>query len=82
MSSKLMRIPKQYPFVFGTIFAGAKNGLADVIVQTQVEGKSIERVERKRTALFTAFGAVFCGVWQVGRYHSPRSSRERERARS
>lgn len=56
----LSRIPVQYPFVFGTAFAGLKNGLADVIVQTQIEGKSTDQVDIRRTALFSAVGPCCC----------------------
>eukprot|EP00939_MAST-03C_sp_MAST-3C-sp1_P004747 g4747.t1 len=62
--SFLVSVPKKHAFTFGVLIAGVKNGIADVIVQTVVDGRSLENIDRRRVALFSAFGTLFCGVWQ------------------
>ena len=58
----LVRIPITYPFAFGVGFSGIKNGLADLLIQTQVE--QCDNVDWRRVGVFSTFGLLFCGVWQ------------------
>ena len=61
---RIKSFPVTRPFIFGTVFAGLKNGLADVIVQCTIEDKTLNEIDTRRTVLFSAFGFVFCGIWQ------------------
>jgi len=58
----LSRIPVQYPFAFGAGFSCVKNGAADVLIQTQVE--KCDKIDWRRTSIFSTFGLLFCGCWQ------------------
>jgi hypothetical protein len=58
------RMPMRYPFFFGVGLSTVKNGGADVLVQSQVEGVPLGAIDWRRTSVFAAFGCVFCGAWQ------------------
>ena len=60
----LRTFPKAQPFLFGAGFSCFKNGLADVVVQTQVEGAGLDDVDWRRVSIFSTFGLVFAGFWQ------------------
>ena len=51
-----MSFAKRHPFVFQVIFATVKTSIADLIVQTTVEGKDFKDVDWRRNAVFVAFG--------------------------
>ncbi len=58
-SSKLLQIPIKYPFLFGTITTGFKNGVVDGMVQVYVE--DAEKIDWRRNMVFVTFGAGFSG---------------------
>lgn len=64
MLAWLRQVPKKHPFLFGVGFSAFKGGTVDFLIQTQAEGKSLAEWDRRRTGLFTAFNACFCGAWQ------------------
>lgn len=57
-------VPRKYPIAFGAVFSGLKTAFADVLVQTQVEGKDWETIDRKRVGVFGAFGLIYQGWFQ------------------
>ena len=58
----LGRVPIAYPFAFGFVFSGTKNGAADALVQRTVE--DADAIDWRRVGIFSTFGALFCGIWQ------------------
>jgi hypothetical protein len=69
--SSLLAIPKKHPNAFQIAIACVKTGAADLLVQTQVEGRTLSydkggngTVDTKRSWLFCAFGGLFLGVFQ------------------
>ena len=53
-----------HPWAFGCGGATVKTAVCDVMVQMQLEGKSLEEVDARRVAIFTTFGFGFLGCWQ------------------
>ena len=62
MASRLLALPKKFPFAFGVTTATVKTGTVDFLVQKYVE--KVEHVDWTRVSVFTAFGFCFTGVWQ------------------
>ena len=61
---QLLIVPRKYPIAFGAVFSGLKTAFADVLVQTQVEGKDWETLDRRRVGVFGAFGLIYQGWFQ------------------
>ena len=51
-----------------TVTAG-KAYLADLLIQTQVEGRRLSDVDLRRSALFFSFGGIYQGGWQFFMYN-------------
>ena len=64
MFQSFKSLPMKRPFIFGTVFSSLKTGFADVIVQCTIEDKKLNEIDTRRTLVFSAFGFVFCGMWQ------------------
>eukprot|EP00511_Aplanochytrium_stocchinoi_P007611 CAMPEP_0204850590 /NCGR_PEP_ID=MMETSP1347-20130617/8439_1 /ASSEMBLY_ACC=CAM_ASM_000690 /TAXON_ID=215587 /ORGANISM="Aplanochytrium stocchinoi, Strain GSBS06" /LENGTH=231 /DNA_ID=CAMNT_0051993673 /DNA_START=303 /DNA_END=998 /DNA_ORIENTATION=- len=65
----LARIPARHPFAFGVGFTVVKTAAADMVVQSFVEGKALEAIDYRRTAIFSSFGLVYLGAWQYFLYN-------------
>ena len=63
-----MKWAQRAPFSSQVVVATSKTVLADVIVQTTVEGKSFQDMDYKRVGIFGAFGCLYLGVVQYGLY--------------
>ena len=64
MFKALRLLPWTQPFIFGTLFTGAKNASCDILIQKVVEGA--EEIDTRRTIAFGTFGMLFSGAWQYG----------------
>ena len=73
MLSRGSRALRASPLTFACGSATVKTFTADVMVQTVLEGKQLEELDRRRTAAFTLFGAAWmgCGQYCVHRSTSP-----------
>ncbi|EKX46745.1 hypothetical protein GUITHDRAFT_94256 [Guillardia theta CCMP2712] len=60
----LLAIAQQYPFQFQVVVSTIKTSIADIITQTQIEGKSITEIDTKRNLVFVVFGATYLGGFQ------------------
>ena len=55
------------PLAFAMLFGGTKNITADLIIQTQFEGRKLTKdVNWRRTCVFGAFGLIYVGGAQYG----------------
>ena len=63
-----MRWAQRAPFSSQVAVATTKTVAADLLVQTAVEGKSLQDVDYRRVAVFGAFGCLYLGVVQYGLY--------------
>ena len=52
------------PLLFAVLFGGAKNTVADVIVQNRFEGHDLRNIDLRRTAVFATFGLFYVGAAQ------------------
>ena len=66
--NSLLVVAKRYPFATQATVATLKTGAADILVQMQVEGRSWEEVDLRRSSLFFLFGFAYLGVAQWGIY--------------
>lgn len=55
----LSTFPSRHPIIGGALFAGAKTGLVDYMVQRSMEGRSHDEVDWSRVGLFAAFGLTY-----------------------
>eukprot|EP00947_MAST-08B_sp_MAST-8B-sp1_P000852 g852.t1 len=58
----------RHPFASQVGIASTKTALADAIVQVSVEGKRLDSLDYRRSAVFGAFGFAYLGVIQWGIY--------------
>jgi hypothetical protein len=63
-----MRWAQRAPFSSQVAVATTKTIAADIVVQTAVEGKSLQNVDYRRVGVFGAFGFLYLGVVQYGLY--------------
>ena len=63
-----MRWAQRAPFSSQVAVATTKTVAADLLVQTAVEGKSLQDVDYRRVAVFGAFGCLYLGIVQYGLY--------------
>ena len=68
MASRLLYIPKTYPFAFGIGFSCAKTSVSDLLVQLGVEQKRLQDVDWRRNAAFATFGFFYLGGVQYTIY--------------
>ncbi len=59
---------KNAPLFWGTLIATAKTSLADLLVQTQIEGKSWSEIDWRRNFVFLTFGFGYLGLGMYGVY--------------
>ena len=64
MLGRLGRLAARQPMLFGAATATVKTTAADVLVQTAIEGRSLDSLDVRRTAVFTVFGGAWMGVGQ------------------
>lgn len=67
-SAEWFAFAKRYPFATQATVACLKTGAADVMVQVNIEGKSLDEIDMSRTGLFFLFGFAYLGVAQWGIY--------------
>ena len=53
---------KKYPFLLGSGVTGLKTCVADILVQTQWEGR--ESIDWRRNFVFSSFGLCYLGAFQ------------------
>jgi len=63
-----LRWAQRAPFSSQVAVATTKTIAADMLVQTAVEGKSLQDVDYRRVGVFGAFGCLYLGVGQYGLY--------------
>lgn len=61
-------VPRRHPVVFGCVFSCTKTSTADVLCQTQVEGRPWAQVDWRRTAIFSLWGFGYLGGVQYFLY--------------
>ena len=59
--SWLARVARRHPLAFGCGFSSLKTSSADLICQTQVEGKEWKDVDWRRTSIFGLWGFAYLG---------------------
>ena len=64
MLSRFSRLSARWPMAVGIASATAKTTSADLLVQTTVEGRSIDEIDTTRTLVFTCFGGLWMGAGQ------------------
>ena len=64
----LTRIPRRHPVAFGCGFSCLKTSSADLICQTQVEGREWKDVDWRRTSIFGLWGFAYLGGVQYFLY--------------
>ena len=69
MASRLLYIPKTYPFAFGIGFSCAKTSISDLLVQLGIEQKRLQDVDWRRNAAFATFGFFYLGGVQYFIYN-------------
>ena len=57
---------KRNPLATSLVVTTVKAAAADLMVQTVVEGKSLQTIDTKRTSLFALFGLAYQGAYQFG----------------
>ena len=57
----LTRIPRRHPVAFGCCFSAAKTSAADLVCQTQIEGRELKDVDWRRTSIFGVWGFAYLG---------------------
>ena len=69
MLHRLSALPRRHPVIFGCALSCAKTGAADVVTQTQLEGKAFPKEwDRRRTAIFASWGFAYLGGVQYWLY--------------
>jgi hypothetical protein len=58
----ILSIPVRHPFIFGVSVTAIKTGTVDVFVQKYIE--KAEKLDVRRTTIFTTFGVLYLGAWQ------------------
>ena len=59
-----VRFAQRYPFINNLLIATLKSGAADFMAQTVMGGAALTQLHLSRSAIFMAFGAVYCGGFQ------------------
>ena len=68
MWGRLRGIPAAHPLAFGAGFTCVKTTAADVFVQTALEGRDLDSLDLKRTAVYGTFGLLYMGCVQYAVY--------------
>ena len=62
--SRFDKFVSRNPLLFSIFFATSKNTCADVLIQTQLEGRSLDEIDLRRLGTFAIFGTVWVGAAQ------------------
>jgi len=66
MGARFALLWRRHAFVLGVLATGAKTCLADILVQTQMEGKKRREIDWRRNLTFSSFGIFYLGIFQAG----------------
>ena len=66
--SRLLSVPKAYPFAFGMTFSCAKTSASDLMVQLGLEKREFKDIDWRRNSAFAAFGLLYLGGVQYTIY--------------
>jgi len=66
--SRILAFSKANPLIFGAAFSTVKTSGADLLVQFQFEGKTLEQVDWRRNLSFSLFGCFYLGGMQYALY--------------
>jgi hypothetical protein len=64
MGARFALLWRRHAFVLGVLATGAKTCLADILVQTQMEGKKRREIDWRRNLTFSSFGIFYLGIFQ------------------
>jgi len=68
LHQEMMGVFSSNPFASQNLIATLKTMTADLLAQTKLEGKSLDEVDRRRTAVFMTFGCIYLGGVQYVMY--------------
>ena len=69
MWRRIVSLPRSHPLIFGCVLSSVKTGAADLVTQTQLEGKAFPYdIDWRRTAIFGCWGFGYLGGVQYFLY--------------